>query len=151
MAEALVKTASDKGRPAEIMLVEDNPGDVVLTKKAFAALKFANNLTVASDGEEALAMLRDEGATLPDLILLDINMPLKGGIFMLEELKKNPRLAKIAVVMLTSSGAPTDIMASYNLEASSYIIKPLTMDKLGTAMAKLENFWTVLYVNDATQ
>ena len=64
-------------------------------------------------------------------------------------MKKDPRLAKVTVVMLTSSGAPTDILASYNLEASSYIVKPLTMDKLGTAMAKLEKFWTVLYVEDA--
>ena len=149
MAEALIKTAGDKGRSAEIMLVEDNPGDVVLTKKAFSALKFSNNLTVASDGEEALAMLKNADAVLPDLILLDIDMPLKGGIFLLEEMKKDPRLAKVTVVMLTSSGAPTDILASYNLEASSYIVKPLTMDKLGTAMAKLEKFWTVLYVEDA--
>ena len=153
MVELMVAANGDKGRPAEILLVEDNPGDVVLTLKAFSSVKFLNNITVAEDAEKALAILRREpphaGATRPDLILLDINLPKIGGIFLLEEIRKDTALKNIPVLMLTSSRASSDVMASYHLDANSYMVKPLTMEKLGLAVTKIPSFWNVLMVAES--
>jgi len=147
MAELSVSTHGGKGRAAEILLVDDNPGDAILTKKAFSALKFTNNITVADDAEKAMIHLKSD-LTKPDLILLDINMPKKGGIFLLEEIKQDQNLRNIPVLMLTSSKVSTDIMASSRLDANSYIVKPLTMEKLGIAIARIPNFWAVLLVSE---
>lgn len=142
MAETI---ANEKGRPAEILLVEDNPGDVVLTQRTLAAVKFANNIAVAEDADAAMAALAAKNF---DIILLDINMPKKGGLTLLEEIKKDAKLAKIPVLMLTSSKAPGDIDASQNLDAHSYIVKPLSMEKLALAMARLPGFWCTVMVKD---
>ena len=153
MVELMVAANGDKGRPAEILLVEDNPGDVVLTLKAFSSVKFVNNITVAEDAEKALAILRREpphaGTTRPDLILLDINLPKIGGIFLLEEIRKDTKLMKIPVLMLTSSTAKSDIMSAYHLDANCYMVKPLTMEKLCLAVTKIPGFWNVLMVADS--
>lgn len=137
--------ANDKGRPAEILLVEDNPGDVILTKRTLAAVNFANNIAVAENADAAMIALQSRKF---DIILLDINMPKKGGLSLLEEIKKDTTLAKTPVFMLTSSKAPTDLNASQNLDAHSYIVKPLTMEKLALALARLPNFWCTVMVQD---
>jgi len=146
MAELSVAEHSGKGRPAEILLVEDNPGDAVLTKKAFSTLKFTNTITHAEDANKAMALLKN--SKKPDLILLDINLPGKGGIFLLEEIRKDAALRNIPVLMLTSSKAMTDISSSYDLDATSYLMKPLSLERLAPALAKLPNFWCALMVAD---
>lgn len=138
-------TISNKGRPAEILLIEDNRGDVLLTKKAFKTGKIANNITVAGDGIEALQMLRREGehanATIPDIILLDLNLPKKTGRDVLSEIKADEQLKHIPVVVLTSSKAELDVVKSYNLHANSYIVKPVNLEKFNEIVNSIENFW----------
>lgn len=131
--------------PAEILLVEDNPGDVLLTKEALKAGKMHNNLSVVSDGEQAMAFLRKEGefkdAPRPDFILLDLNLPKKDGREVLAELKSDPDLKRIPVVVLTTSKAEEDIIKSYNLHANCYITKPVGLEKFIEVVRTLENFW----------
>ncbi len=132
-------------RPINILLVEDNPGDVRLTKEALKEGKVRNNLHVAADGEEALAFLRQEGrhagAGRPDLILLDLNLPKKNGREVLAEIKEDPELKRIPVVILTSSKAEQDIIRSYNLHANCYITKPVDLEQFLTVVQSIENFW----------
>lgn len=130
-----------KGKPIEILLVEDNEGDIFLTKKVFEKANIKNTITVAEDGEAALQILKSNPESRPDLILLDINLPKKDGKQVLEEIKNDPALRTIPVVILTSSKAEKDILESYNLHANSYIIKPVTLDKFGEVAAIVENFW----------
>jgi len=129
----------------EILLVEDNPGDVVLTKEAFADAKIHNNINVAADGEEALKYLRKEGefanATVPDIILLDINLPKKDGRQMLAEIKDDATLRRIPVVVLTSSKAEQDIVDAYDLHANSYLVKPVSLEKFIDVVNAIESFW----------
>jgi chemotaxis family two-component system response regulator Rcp1 len=131
--------------PIEILLVEDNPGDVRLTIEALKEGKVANEINVAADGIEALAFLRREGkyenAPKPDLILLDLNLPKKNGREVLAEIKMNPHLKCIPVVILTSSQAEKDIVTTYNLHANCYITKPVDFDQFIKVVKSIENFW----------
>ncbi|MBI4642765.1 MAG: response regulator [Deltaproteobacteria bacterium] len=131
--------------PIEILLVEDNPGDVRLTKEALKEGKVVNNLHTVGDGEEALAYLRRQGpftqATRPDLILLDLNLPKKSGREVLAEIKKDPDLKRIPVVILTVSEAEQDIIKSYNLHANCYITKPVNLEQFMEVVQSIENFW----------
>jgi two-component system, chemotaxis family, response regulator Rcp1 len=132
-------------RPVEILLVEDNPGDVRLTREALTEAKVRNNLYVASDGVQAIAFLRREGefagSVRPDLILLDLNLPRKDGREVLEEIKADPALRQIPVVILTSSQAEQDIVRAYDLHANCYISKPVDLDQFIKVVKSIEDFW----------
>ena len=138
-------TLDEMGKPAEILLVEDNYGDVLLTREACEGHGMGIRLSVASDGEEALAMLRGERAGFetfkPDLILLDLNLPRMDGRQLLAVIKSEPILQRIPVIVLTSSKAEIDILKSYDLNANSYIVKPVEFDRLQEIVASLESFW----------
>ncbi|WP_025410949.1 response regulator [Gemmatirosa kalamazoonensis] len=131
--------------PIEILLVEDNPGDVELTREALLDSKMHMNLSVVSDGVEALAFLRREGsyadAPHPDLILLDLNLPKKDGRAVLGEIKQDPVLRHIPVVVLTSSRAEQDILKAYDLHANCYVTKPVDFDQFITIVRSIEQFW----------
>lgn len=133
------------GEPAEVLLVEDNPGDVVLTKEAFAAAGTGNNIHVAKDGEEALAFLRREGgfadAVRPDVILLDLNLPKKDGREVLEGIKADENLRRLPVVILTSSKAERDVAIAYDLHANAYIVKPGDLSGFIDLAKAIEDFW----------
>ena len=135
-------------RPIEILLVEDNPGDVRLTREALAEAKVRNNLAVANDGVEALAYLRreppHEAATRPDLVLLDLNLPRKDGREVLAEIKADPDLRRLPVVVLTTSTAEQDILESYNLYANCYITKPVDLDQFLGIVTSIEDFWLTI-------
>jgi len=139
-----MKSAIECG-PIEILLVEDNPGDVRLTMEALKEGRFANLINVAVDGFEAMAFLRREGiyanAPKPDLILLDLNLPKKNGREVLAEIKTDPNLKRIPVVILTSSQAETDIVATYNLHANCYITKPVDFEQFIGVVRSIEDFW----------
>ena len=132
-------------RPTEILLVEDNPTDVLLTREAFKDVKLHNNLHVVVDGVEAMAFLRQEGpfaaVPRPDLILLDLNMPRKNGREVLAEIKEDKNLRCIPVVILTTSKAEADIVESYNLNANCYITKPVDFDQFAEVVRSIEHFW----------
>jgi CheY-like chemotaxis protein len=132
-------------RPIEILMVEDNPGDARLTQEALKESKVMNNLHHARDGVEAMEFLLREGkhksAPIPDIILLDLNLPRKDGREVLAELKTLPRLKNIPVVVLTTSDAEQDIVMSYNLHANCYITKPVDLDKFIDIIRGIENFW----------
>jgi len=132
-------------RPIEILLVEDNPGDVRLTREALKEGKVVNNLQIVVDGEEALSYLRRQGpytqATRPDLILLDLNLPKKSGREVLAVIKEDPDLRRIPVVILTVSEAEQDIIKSYNLHANCYITKPVNLEQFMDVVQSIENFW----------
>ena len=134
-----------QSRPIEILLVEDNPGDVRLTREALRENKVNNNLYVAIDGVEALAFLRREGAYAgaphPDLILLDLNLPRKNGREVLAEIKSDVHLRRIPVVILTTSSAEQDIVASYDLYANCYITKPVDLEQFLSVIRCIEGFW----------
>ncbi len=131
--------------PIEILLVEDSPGDVRLTQEALRVAKVQNTLHVASDGMEAKSFLWRQGkhanAPRPDLILLDLNLPKKSGREILEEIKLDPNLKSIPVVVLTTSAAEEDIMRSYQLHANCYITKPVDLDQFLKVVKTIDNFW----------
>ena len=135
-------------RPIEILLVEDNPGDVRLTQEALGEAKVRNNLAVAKDGVEALAFLRREApfvdAARPDLILLDLNLPRKDGREVLSEIKADPELRRLPVVVLTTSSAEKDVLESYNLYANCYITKPVDLDQFVRIVSSIEDFWLTI-------
>jgi two-component system, chemotaxis family, response regulator Rcp1 len=141
-------SASGMGRPIEILLVEDNPGDVRLTQEALKEGKVSNNLHVAYDGIEALAFLRREGkfekAVRPDLILLDLNLPKMDGRELLAEIKDDDDLKRIPVVILTTSKAEEDVVKTYNLHANCYISKPVDLDQFITVVKAIEGFWMTI-------
>ncbi|MFZ5433293.1 MAG: response regulator [Calditrichota bacterium] len=132
-------------RPIEILLVEDSPADVRLTIETLKDGKIANHLNVAWDGVEALAYLRREGyfskAVRPDLILLDLNLPKLDGRDVLQEIKADEQLKKIPVIILTTSDAEQDVLASYELHANCYIVKPVKLDKFVNVVKSIEDFW----------
>lgn len=132
-------------KPIAILLVEDNPGDVRLTQEALRAGKVLNQLTIVKDGVEALAFLRKEGPyrdlPRPDLILLDLNLPRVDGTQVLDQVKKDPALAMIPVVILTSSKAEEDIVRSYNLHANSYITKPVELARFMEVVRSIGDYW----------
>ena len=137
---------SDVGmRPVEILLVEDNPGDVRLTREALKEAKVLNELEVVADGEEAMTYLRREGRyaerARPDLILLDLNLPKKDGREVLREVKADEQLRRIPVVVLTSSMAEQDILRSYDLHANCFISKPVQFDQFISVVKAIEGFW----------
>ncbi len=129
----------------EILLVEDNPGDVVLTQEALREGKIRNRLSVAKDGVEAMAFLRREGefanAPRPDLILLDLNMPRKNGSEVLMEVKSDPDLKTIPVVILTTSDAEQDVLKAYQFNANCYITKPVEFDRFVKVVQTIDEFW----------
>ena len=131
--------------PIEILMVEDSPGDVRLTKEALKDAKVLNHISVVEDGVEAMAFLRREGAHAeaprPDLILLDLNLPRKDGREVLAEIKADPALAQIPVVVLTTSQAEQDILQSYQLHANCYVTKPVDLDQFISVIKSVETFW----------
>lgn len=135
-------------RNIEILLVEDNPGDARLTLEAFKEGNIINNIIVMSDGVEALAYLRRQGAyvnaTTPDLILLDLNLPKKDGREVLAEIKADERLRPIPVVVLTTSTAQDDVARAYGNHANCYITKPVDLNQFLRVVQSIENFWLSL-------
>jgi len=133
------------GRPIDILLAEDEPGDVRLTREALREAKVRNSLSVVPDGVEALAFLRHQGRYVdvprPDLILLDLNMPRKSGHEVLAEIKQDDELKAIPVVVLTSSDAEVDIVRSYHSHANCYISKPVDLAQFLEVVRAIEDFW----------
>jgi two-component system, chemotaxis family, response regulator Rcp1 len=138
-------SVSDLVKPIEILLIEDNPGDVRLTKEALKETKVINKLTVLKNGVEAMAFLRREGpyakASRPNLILLDLNLPMKDGREVLAEIKADEALRRIPVVVLTTSRDEQDILKSYNLHANCYVTKPVDFEQFITVVKSIEDFW----------
>jgi two-component system, chemotaxis family, response regulator Rcp1 len=138
-------SVSEFMKPVEILLVEDNPGDVRLTREALKEAKVINNLTVLKDGVEALAFLRGQepygNATSPHLILLDLNLPKKDGREVLAEIKADEKLKRIPVVVLTTSQDEQDVFKSYNLHANCYVTKPVDLEQFMTVVKSIEDFW----------
>jgi chemotaxis family two-component system response regulator Rcp1 len=138
----------ENATPIEILLVEDSPGDVRLTQEALRDAKVHNNLHVVSDGMEATSFLWRRGkhanAPRPDLILLDLNLPKKGGREVLEEIKLDASLQSIPVVILTTSAAEEDILRSYQLHANCYITKPVDLDQFLKVIKTIDNFWLAI-------
>lgn len=136
---------ADPTRPIEILLVEDNPGDARLTREALLKGKVRNTLAVVDDGVNALAYLRGIGeyrnSKRPDVVLLDLTLPKKDGREVLVEIKSDPKLQSIPVVILTGSQAEEDILKAYNLNVTSYLTKPIDMDKLIKALQNVDDFW----------
>lgn len=137
--------SATQGVPVEILLVEDNPGDVRLTKEALRDARVRNNLHVAKDGVEAMAFLRREGphakAPRPDLVLLDLNLPKRNGREVLADIKGDAGLQHIPVVILTTSQAEQDILASYRLRANAYVTKPVDLEQFLKVVSSIEEFW----------
>lgn len=140
-----MKANLNQTRPIDILLVEDNPGDVRLMREALRDGKLLNQLSTVSDGEQALAFLRKQGnyakVSRPDLILLDLNLPRKDGREVLGEIKADPDLRSIPVVIVTSSQAEEDILKSYNTYANCYVTKPVDLEKFVAVVRSLEDFW----------
>lgn len=133
------------GRPIEVLLVEDNPADVRLTREAFREARVMNSLSVVSDGVEAMDFLRRtgqySGMPRPDLILLDLNLPRKSGREVLQEIKADPLLRRIPVMILTTSNAAQDLQGAYNLHANCYVAKPVDFDQFLSVVRSIEHFW----------
>jgi CheY-like chemotaxis protein len=129
----------------EVLLVEDDPGDVMLIREAFEDHKIGNRLTVVNDGVAAMAYLRRQGphvtARRPDLVLLDLNLPRMNGVEVLEQIKGDPGLALIPVVILTTSEAEEDILCSYELHANAYITKPVDYDRFTQIVHQIDDFF----------
>jgi CheY-like chemotaxis protein len=137
-----------RGRPIEILLVEDNPGDVRLTQEALKEGKVLNHLSVVRDGVEALSFLnrkeKYKDAPRPDLIWLDLNLPKKNGREVLGEIKGNPDFRRIPVVILTISKDEQDILKSYDLHANCYITKPVDLTQFINVVKSIEDFWLTI-------
>jgi CheY-like chemotaxis protein len=131
--------------PIEVLLVEDDPGDVLMTQEAFEEHRVNNRLRVVNDGDEALAYLRRQepypDAVRPDLILLDLNLPRKDGRQVLQEIKNDENLRHIPVVVLTTSQADEDILRSYQLHANAYVTKPVDFDQFIQAVRQIDEFF----------
>jgi len=136
---------NSKSRPIEILLVEDNPGDIRLTQEVLKEGKIQNNLRIVENGVEAISFLHKDGkyssALTPDLILLDLNLPKKDGREVLQEIKNDDELKKIPIVVLTTSQAEEDILKVYNLNANCYISKPVELDEFINVVKSVEDFW----------
>jgi len=135
----------ERNGPIEILLVEDNPGDVRLTKEALKEGKVYSNLHTVKDGVEAMEYLRHQGrfkdAPRPDIILLDLNLPRKDGREVLEEIKSDEKLKRIPVVVLTTSKAEEDVLRTYNLHANCYVTKPVDLEKFMVVVKTIDSFW----------
>ena len=144
LQETLARSPSG-GRAAEILLVEDNPADIRLTQEVFEEIGAPHHLHVARDGEEALAMLRRQGLHVgvpePDLVLLDLNLPRKDGREVLAEIKSDPKLNHIPIVVLSTSRAERDVLACYHLHANCYLQKPVDFEAFAALIRGLQEFW----------
>jgi two-component system, chemotaxis family, response regulator Rcp1 len=142
------ETIMESNKPVEILLVEDNPGDVHLITKALKAAKVFSNLNVVTNGVEAIAFLYRQGeymaAPRPNLILLDLNLPKKNGREVLTTIKHDPNLLRIPVVILTSSAAEQDILQAYNLHANSYVTKPLNLKQFLSLVKSIREYWLTI-------
>lgn len=140
-----MKILEMEAKPVDILLVEDNPVDVMMTKEAFNSARVCNTLHVTEDGEEAMDFLLKQGkyadAPTPDIILLDLNLPRKDGREVLAEIKNDPSLRHIPVIILTTSESPEDIATSYELLANCFVTKPVDMDQFTNALECLGEFW----------
>jgi CheY-like chemotaxis protein len=138
-------TPKPAGQPIEVLLVEDDPGDVLLIREAFDFNKVHNNLNVVSDGEQALDYLRGAGdyagRTRPDLVLLDLNLPRKDGREVLAEVKTDPDLRTIPIVVLTTSEAEEDVLKSYQLHANAYVTKPVDFERFVSIVRQIDDFF----------
>jgi CheY-like chemotaxis protein len=138
-------TPKPAGKPIEVLLVEDDPGDVLLIREAFDFNKVHNNLNVVSDGEQALDYLRGTGdyadAIRPDLVLLDLNLPRKDGREVLAEVKTDPDLRTIPIVVLTTSEAEEDVLKSYQLHANAYVTKPVDFERFVSIVRQIDDFF----------
>jgi chemotaxis family two-component system response regulator Rcp1 len=143
-----VQTAAKPPQSVDILLVEDNPGDVRLIQEALQDGKLLNRIATMSDGQKALAYLRKQGsyaqAPRPDLILLDLNIPRKDGREVLAEIKADPLLRSIPVVIVTSSQAEEDILRSYDTHANCYVTKPVDLEKFVAVVRAIEEFWVTI-------
>lgn len=128
-------------RPITVLLVEDDPGDVLLIREAFEDHKLSNTLLVAGDGVEALELLRNPETDRPDLVLLDLNLPRKDGREVLREIKADDTLRSIPVVVLTTSDAEEDILKSYDLHANAYVTKPVDFDRFIDVVRQIDEFF----------
>jgi len=140
-----MKTPYSRGRPIEILLVEDSPSDAELTVEALRDAKVVNHLSIVEDGVQAMEYVRRQGqfsrAPRPDLILLDLNLPRKDGREVLSELKADPELKMIPVVVLTTSNADQDVVQAYTLCANCYITKPVDFNQFLVVVRSIEDFW----------
>ena len=140
--------ARTTGIPIEILLVEDDPGDVRLTLEALRAAKVLNHLSLAEDGVEAMAFLRRQGkhaqAPFPDLVLLDLNLPRKDGRAVLAEIKADPDLKRVPVVVLTTSQDEQDVLQAYNTHANCYITKPVDLKQFLSVVEAIDSFWLTI-------
>ncbi len=136
---------TERARSAQVLLIEDNHGDAVLTRRAFRRARISNEITVADTGEKGLSILRREGefaaAPRPDLILLDLNLPHMHGQDFLAQVKADPELKRIPVVVLSSSAAESDITAAYDRHANGYITKPITTETYDDIVDRIEQYW----------
>jgi CheY-like chemotaxis protein len=141
-------SVSQPTRPIEVLLVEDDPGDVLMTREAFQDYKVANQLHVVQDGADAMAFLRGEGdyagAPRPDLVLLDLNLPRMDGREVLQAIKSDPELAMIPVVVLTTSEAEEDVLRSYSLHANAYVTKPVDFERFIEVVRKIDDFFVTV-------
>jgi CheY-like chemotaxis protein len=137
--------SNEDGRQIEILLVEDDPGDVVMTREAFQDYKIRNQLHVVNDGSEAMAFLRQEGEFAdrprPDLVLLDLNLPRMDGREVLQAIKSDPELASIPVVVLTTSENEDDVLRSYSLHANAYVTKPVDFERFIEVVRQIDEFF----------
>jgi chemotaxis family two-component system response regulator Rcp1 len=137
--------SNEYGKEIEILLAEDNPGDVRLALEALKESKIHNHVSTVPDGVEAMAFLRKQGkyanSPRPDVILLDLNMPRKDGREVLAEVKEDPDLRRIPVVILTISQAEQDVLKAYNLHANCYITKPVDLEQFSKVVRAIEDFW----------
>ncbi|HET9901968.1 MAG TPA: response regulator [Actinomycetes bacterium] len=138
----------DQSETIEVLLVEDDPGDVLMTREAFEQHKLRNTLHVVSDGVEALSFLRQEGeyadVPRPDLVLLDLNLPRKDGREVLAEIKADPQLRRTPVVVLTTSEAEEDVLRSYDLHANAYVAKPVDFDRFIDVVRRIDSFFVTV-------
>jgi CheY-like chemotaxis protein len=141
-------TNRDELKPVDVLLVEDDEGDVLMTREAFDFYKLRNTLHVVTDGEQAMQFLRRTGpyadAPRPGLILLDVNLPRLSGLEVLAQLKQDPELLDVPVVMLTTSQADEDIIRSYKLHANAYVSKPVDFDAFTAAIRQIDDFFLTL-------
>jgi CheY-like chemotaxis protein len=136
---------ADQPRPVEILLVEDDPGDVLMTREALEDHEVPTSLSVVSNGEDAIAYLRRQGrfsdAVSPDLVLLDLNLPRRNGREVLSDIKGDPELRRIPVVVLTTSDSQEDVHAAYDLHANAYVRKPVDYEQFASAVRSIDDFF----------
>ena len=135
---------TDESQSISVLLVEDDPGDVVLIEEAFEHNKVRNTLKIVGDGVEAMEYLRADGSDRPDLVLLDLNLPRKDGREVLGEIKDDEALRSIPVVVLTTSEADEDILRSYHLHANAYVTKPVDFDQFISVVRQIDNFFVTV-------